>query len=131
MPKGLGKGINALFSNVDLSEETVEEIKLQDLRPNPYQPRKTFDDQSLKDLMRKHESTSKNPVKIEDMSDKTMRQINGIIGFEIEISNIQAAYKLSQNRDNKNHKSIISELEKIDDPNTKAIANEMKKNRIK
>ncbi|MDN5387069.1 MULTISPECIES: ParB/RepB/Spo0J family partition protein [Bacillus] len=50
MPKGLGKGINALFSNVDLSEETVEEIKLQDLRPNPYQPRKTFDDQSLKDL---------------------------------------------------------------------------------
>ena len=50
MPKGLGKGINALFSNVDLSEETVEEIKLKDLRPNPYQPRKTFDDQSLKDL---------------------------------------------------------------------------------
>lgn len=29
MPKGLGKGINALFSNVDLSEETVEEIKLK------------------------------------------------------------------------------------------------------
>ncbi|NPC94881.1 ParB/RepB/Spo0J family partition protein [Bacillus sp. WMMC1349] len=50
MPKGLGKGINALFSNVDLSEETVEEIKLQQLRPNPYQPRKVFDDQSLQDL---------------------------------------------------------------------------------
>ncbi|MDA1477022.1 ParB/RepB/Spo0J family partition protein [Bacillus changyiensis] len=50
MPKGLGKGINALFANVDLSEETVEEIKLQQLRPNPYQPRKVFDDQSLQDL---------------------------------------------------------------------------------
>jgi len=52
---------------------------------------------SLKKLMEKYESGSKNPVKIEDMSDKTMRQINGIIGFEIEITDIQAAYKLSQN----------------------------------
>ncbi|MBY0184418.1 chromosome partitioning protein ParB, partial [Bacillus subtilis] len=33
MAKGLGKGINALFNQVDLSEETVEEIKIADLRP--------------------------------------------------------------------------------------------------
>lgn len=50
MAKGLGKGINALFNNVDSNEETVEEIKLKDLRPNPYQPRKTFDDDALSDL---------------------------------------------------------------------------------
>ncbi|GLF89560.1 stage 0 sporulation protein J [Bacillus safensis] len=50
MAKGLGKGINALFNNVDSNEETVEEIKLKDLRPNPYQPRKTFDDEALSDL---------------------------------------------------------------------------------
>ncbi|AME06777.1 ParB/RepB/Spo0J family partition protein [Bacillus siamensis] len=47
---GLGKGINALFNQVDLSEETVEEIKISDLRPNPYQPRKQFDDESLAEL---------------------------------------------------------------------------------
>ncbi|MBY8912092.1 ParB/RepB/Spo0J family partition protein [Bacillus sp. YC2] len=47
---GLGKGINALFNQVDLSEETVEEIKISDLRPNPYQPRKHFDDESLAEL---------------------------------------------------------------------------------
>ena len=47
---GLGKGINALFNQVDLSEETVEEIKISDLRPNPYQPRKQFDDESLDEL---------------------------------------------------------------------------------
>ncbi|MBY0128334.1 chromosome partitioning protein ParB, partial [Bacillus subtilis] len=47
MAKGLGKGINALFNQVDLSEETVEEIKIADLRPNPYQPRKHFDDEAL------------------------------------------------------------------------------------
>ncbi|PRR97835.1 chromosome partitioning protein ParB [Bacillus sp. NMCN6] len=50
MAKGLGKGINALFNNVDSNEETVEEIKLKDLRPNPYQPRKTFDNDALSDL---------------------------------------------------------------------------------
>ncbi|QNP16467.1 ParB/RepB/Spo0J family partition protein [Bacillus pumilus] len=50
MAKGLGKGINALFNHVDSNEETVEEIKLKDLRPNPYQPRKTFDDDALADL---------------------------------------------------------------------------------
>ncbi|PRP51013.1 chromosome partitioning protein ParB [Bacillus halotolerans] len=50
MAKGLGKGINALFNQVDLSEETVEEIKVTDLRPNPYQPRKHFDDEALAEL---------------------------------------------------------------------------------
>lgn len=50
MAKGLGKGINALFNQVDLSEETVEEIKVADLRPNPYQPRKHFDDEALAEL---------------------------------------------------------------------------------
>ncbi|MGW8459353.1 ParB/RepB/Spo0J family partition protein [Bacillus atrophaeus] len=47
MAKGLGKGFNALFN---VSEETVEEIKISELRPNPYQPRKTFDDESLAEL---------------------------------------------------------------------------------
>lgn len=86
---------------------------------------------SLKDLMEKHEKKSKNPFKIEDMSDKTMKQIHGIIGFEIEITDIQAAYKLSQNRDKKNHDAIINELEDIDDSGSKGIANQMKKERNK
>jgi ParB family transcriptional regulator, chromosome partitioning protein len=43
MAKGLGKGINALFTNMEVSnDETLQEIKIKDLRPNPYQPRKTF-----------------------------------------------------------------------------------------
>ncbi len=86
---------------------------------------------SLKALMEKYERPSKNPVKIEDMSDKTMRQINGIIGFEIEITDIQAAYKLSQNRDDKNHQTIIDELEDTSNPGSKAIAEQMKKERNK
>lgn len=54
--KGLGRGIDALFKDfneieeVDIKKETVTEILLVDLRPNPYQPRKTFDEQALAEL---------------------------------------------------------------------------------
>jgi len=84
---------------------------------------------SLKGLMTKYEKPSKNPLKIEDLSDTTMRQINGIIGFEIKIDDIQATYKLSQNRDTKNHEAIITELHDTKNPGSKAIADNMKKER--
>ena len=54
--KILGKGIDALFQDlasleeVDVKKESVIEISLNELRPNPYQPRKTFDENSLKEL---------------------------------------------------------------------------------
>ncbi|MTD40454.1 ParB/RepB/Spo0J family partition protein [Erwinia sp. CPCC 100877] len=54
--KGLGRGIDALFQDfasledVDVQKEEVIEIPLNELRPNPYQPRKTFDEASLQEL---------------------------------------------------------------------------------
>lgn len=51
--KGLGRGINALFADFDEEKEVdekVEELQLDEIRPNPYQPRKTFDEENLKDL---------------------------------------------------------------------------------
>lgn len=54
--KGLGRGIDALFTNFDAIEkidektEKVEEIKLDEIRPNPYQPRKEFDETALAEL---------------------------------------------------------------------------------
>jgi ParB family transcriptional regulator, chromosome partitioning protein len=51
MAKGLGKGINALFSSMEIGkEEVVQEVKIKDLRPNPYQPRKTFDPEAIEEL---------------------------------------------------------------------------------
>lgn len=51
MAKGLGKGINALFSNIEVgNEEIVQEIKLKELRPNPYQPRKVFHPDAIAEL---------------------------------------------------------------------------------
>ncbi|RMC51568.1 ParB/RepB/Spo0J family partition protein [Lactobacillus sp. ESL0228] len=50
---GLGRGIEALFEDEPQAEETEEEIfdiNLSEIRPNPYQPRKSFDDKTLKEL---------------------------------------------------------------------------------
>lgn len=83
--------------------------------------------ESLKKLVDKYEQKSENPIRIEDLSKKTMRQTNGIVAFEIEINEIQAQHKLSQNRDNKNKDNIILQLKKTQSPEANAIANEMLK----
>ncbi|MGN1387407.1 MAG: ParB/RepB/Spo0J family partition protein [Bacillus sp. (in: firmicutes)] len=51
MGKGLGKGINALFTNLETTkEDTVQEISVKDIRPNPYQPRKIFTVEGIEEL---------------------------------------------------------------------------------
>lgn len=85
--------------------------------------------EALKRLVDKYETKSENPLRIEDLSKKTMLQARGIVSFEIEITAIEAKKKLSQNRDDKNYQTIISELEKTNDNQAIAIAKEMKKNR--
>lgn len=54
--KGLGRGIDALFGDyteleeIDVNSEVVKEISLEEIRPNPYQPRKIFDEEALNEL---------------------------------------------------------------------------------
>ena len=61
--KALGKGLEELFSSEVLDFDTFEsnvmesadesdikEIPVADIRPNPYQPRKTFNEEALKEL---------------------------------------------------------------------------------
>jgi len=51
MSRGLGKGINAFFPDVEeKKDESVQEVKIKDLRPNPYQPRKHFDTEAIQEL---------------------------------------------------------------------------------
>lgn len=69
---------------------------------------------SLKKLLDKYEAHMKSPIHMEDLSEKTMRQIKGVVGFKVLISEIQAAYKLSQNRNNEDYHRIIGELKKTD-----------------
>ena len=61
--RALGRGLEELFSNEVIDYDTVEEqivketpkenivmLKLDELRSNPYQPRKNFDDEALNEL---------------------------------------------------------------------------------
>ena len=50
--RGLGRGLEALFDESPQVQETEEitEISLDEIRPNPYQPRKKFENKSLKEL---------------------------------------------------------------------------------
>lgn len=54
--KGLGRGIEALFAENEIDDdtaavdETVVDIELDKIRPNPYQPRRKFDQSALEDL---------------------------------------------------------------------------------
>ncbi|PYI52390.1 ParB/RepB/Spo0J family partition protein [Paenibacillus flagellatus] len=51
MSKRLGKGLDALIPSLNVSEDDkVIEIPLKELRPNPYQPRKTFNEDSIGEL---------------------------------------------------------------------------------
>ena len=84
---------------------------------------------SLKKLVDKYEAKSENPVKVENLSDKTMMQAKGIVAFRIKITKIDAVKKISQNRDTKNHQNIITELEKTNNHNACLIAQEMAKNK--
>lgn len=48
MKKSLGKGLDALFQPIETEE--IIRINLGEIRPNPFQPRKTFDDDSIREL---------------------------------------------------------------------------------
>ncbi|MDI9311380.1 MAG: FMN-binding negative transcriptional regulator [Limnohabitans sp.] len=82
---------------------------------------------SLKLLVDKYESKQEKPIRVEDLSERTMRQAKGILAFEIEITEIHAKKKLSQNRDEKNYQNIINKLENSDAISDNQIANEMRK----
>ncbi len=86
---------------------------------------------SVKTLMHTYEDGQEKPVRMEDLSEKTLRQMNGIMGFEIAISSIEAAHKLSQNRDDKNHAAVVDHLRKTGDTGSQAVADEMEKLRDK
>jgi ParB family chromosome partitioning protein len=51
MPRqALGKGLEALLGSVDTATGTLKEIALDEISPNPYQPRTVFGDGDLKEL---------------------------------------------------------------------------------
>ena len=82
----------------------------------------------LEELTNKYEGDSPSAFKVEDMPKEMLhREMKGIIGFEMEVTDVQASYKLSQNRDDKNYFEIIRKLNERGDEFSVQIAAEMSK----
>jgi transcriptional regulator len=57
------------------------------------------------------------------------RQMNGTVGFQVEVTRIEANYKLSQNRDDEDYHNIITRLNEREDEMSHAVAEAMKEER--
>ncbi|QBA64492.1 FMN-binding negative transcriptional regulator [Muriicola soli] len=79
----------------------------------------------LHSLVERYEKEEKNPISLENMSSSTLKQVRGVVGFRIRIEEIQAAFKLSQGRE-EDHSRIIKELQSKSEPGSRQIASIMK-----
>ncbi|WP_042473974.1 FMN-binding negative transcriptional regulator [Bacillus ndiopicus] len=91
----------------------------------------TFDgealQQDLTSLLEKYEGHRERPVLWDTLSPELLEQeLKGIVGIQIKIGEIQAAYKLSQNRHAHDYEEIIKRLQEEPDTNSHAIAEVMK-----
>jgi transcriptional regulator len=83
---------------------------------------------TLSRLVEQHEAHSDYRMETlpEGYADKEMK---GAIGFVVDVTRIDAGYKLSQNRNDKDHENIIKELELRGDAESAGVAEGMRKNR--
>lgn len=84
--------------------------------------------QDLKALLQKYEKHREDPVLWETLSPHLLEnQLKGIVGFKVKVGEIQAAYKLSQNRNEIDYHRIIDHLQKEGDLHSNNMAELMKK----
>ncbi len=83
---------------------------------------------SLSDLVRTHEGDSGHTI--DSYTDDHVRKLmKGVIGFEITVREIQAKYKLSQNKNDADRQGVYKGLEGREDVQSREILEEMKKER--
>ena len=86
----------------------------------------------LERLVERHERASNaiSPYRLADIPrDFIDNMMQGIVGFQIAVSKIEASFKLSQNRNDNDYERIILELKKRKDENSHAIATAMERSR--
>jgi len=82
----------------------------------------------LKRLIDRHEKNSH--YKMESLPrDFVEKEIRGVMAFQIEVTGIEANYKLSQNRNDEDYWNIVSQLEKREDEVSHGVAEAMKEQR--
>jgi transcriptional regulator len=84
--------------------------------------------EELTRMLEKYEQNREKPVLWDKLSPELLEsQLKGIVGFKIKVEEIQAAYKLSQNRNETDYNNIIDKLQNEENPNSQQMAEVMEK----
>ena len=82
----------------------------------------------LKRLVDRYETNG--PYRMETLPpDFVEKEMRGVAAFSIEVTKVEASYKLSQNRDEESYRSIVAHLEQRGDDMSHEIADAMKQQR--
>jgi transcriptional regulator len=85
---------------------------------------------ALGTLMDHYEAASACPVHITNIDDKTLQNnVKAIVGFELTVRDVNANYKLSQNKKDTDYFSVIAHLRALGDENSLRVAAEMEARR--
>ena len=105
---GLGRGMDALFSGYEETpgeNEIVEEIPLDQIRANPYQPRKTFNQKALNELA--------DSIKQSGVFQPVILRKSTIKGYELRLANRNAELKELNDKSNELHLDIEAKRRRV------------------
>jgi transcriptional regulator len=86
--------------------------------------------EDLAKLLQKYEEHRENPVLWEKLSPSLLeKELKGIVGFKIKVEEMQASYKMSQNRNDTDYRHIIEQLRQEAHPDAVRMAEVMEKRR--
>ncbi|WP_431029636.1 FMN-binding negative transcriptional regulator [Lysinibacillus sp. LZ02] len=78
--------------------------------------------------LEKYEKYREHPTLWHTLSPELLeQQLKGIVGFKIKVEDIQATYKLSQNRNDEDYQRVVENLQQEDSMSSQQLAEVMKK----
>ena len=86
--------------------------------------------ESVRRLTNRYEQKSSNPVSLDTLPESVQKQINGIVGFEISIDKIEAAFKLSQNHSDEDFENIVKQLRLSNELSASLMADVVERERL-
>lgn len=87
--------------------------------------------ESVRRLTNRYELHSAHPVSLDTLPESVQKQMEGIVGFEISMDKIEAAFKLSQNRTDADFENIIKQLRLSGALSAKLMADVMERERLR
>lgn len=124
------QGPHAYISSSWYEQENVPTWNYQAV--HIYGPARILELEELKEdltkLLEKYEKHREIPVLWDKLSPSLLeKELKGIVGFKIKVREVQAAYKLSQNRNERDYLTITEQLKKEGNPDSKQMAELMQK----